>query len=574
MVYNILGKKRLYFDGAMGTVLQNKGLKLGELPEAYNFTHPEVITDIHKEYLRAGAHFVTTNTFGANRYKLDKGPYSVEELINQAVKLAKSATKDYLDTYVALDVGPSGKVLQPIGDVSFEEAYDVFKEQVIAGEKAGCDVVLFETFTDLYELKAAVLAAKENTSLPIFCTMSFEEGGRTFFGTSIQSMILTLEGLGVSALGVNCSLGPKQLRPIVAEIMKYASVPVMVQPNAGIPAMQDGVVQYDITPEEFVFFMKEFAELGVSILGGCCGTTEKYIEGMTKEVSTLAYEGPIRKQMTGVCSASKAIYFDDVVIIGERLNPTGKKLLQAALRKGDMDYVLGEAITQQEQGAHLLDINMGLPDIDEVAMLRQAVIEVQSLVNLPIQIDSSNVEALEAAARVYNGKPVINSVNGKKESLDTVLPIAKKYGACILGLTLDEKGIPISAEERLEVARKIVDAALKIGIPKQDILIDCLVVTASAQQSLVKETLRAVRLVKEELGVKTVLGVSNVSFGLPNRPLINKTMLAMALMQGLDAPIMNPGDQGMTETIDAYRVLMGKDIDSNAYINHYMDVKN
>jgi 5-methyltetrahydrofolate--homocysteine methyltransferase len=574
VVYNILGKKRLYFDGAMGTVLQNRGLKLGELPEAYNFTHPEVIEDIHREYLRAGAHFVTTNTFGANRYKLDKGPYSVEMLIKQAAALAKSAAKEFADTYVALDVGPSGKVLQPIGDVSFEEAYDVFKEQVIAGEQAGCDAILFETFTDLYELKAGVLAAKENTSLPIFCTMSFEEGGRTFFGTSIQSMILTLEGLGVSALGVNCSLGPKQLKPIVAEIMKYASVPVMVQPNAGIPAMKDGVVQYDITPEEFVSCMKEFAELGVSILGGCCGTNEKYIKGMTDQMSTLAYKKPVRKQITGVCSASKAVYFDDVVIIGERLNPTGKKLLQAALRRGDMDYVLGEAITQQEQGAHVLDINMGLPDIDEVSMLRQAVIEVQSLVNLPLQIDSSNVKALEAAARIYNGKPIINSVNGKKESLDTVLPIAKKYGACVLGLTLDEKGIPASAEERLEVARKIVEAALKVGIPKEDVLIDCLVVTASAQQSLVKETLRAVRLVKEELGVKTVLGVSNVSFGLPNRPLINKTMLSMALMQGLDAPIMNPGDQGMTETIDAYRVLMGKDIDSNAYINHYMDVKN
>ncbi|WP_330389673.1 homocysteine S-methyltransferase family protein [Cellulosilyticum sp. I15G10I2] len=574
MVCNVLGKKHLFFDGAMGTVLQNKGLKLGELPESYNFTHPHAIESIHREYLEAGAHFITTNTFGANRYKMNNTSYTVEQVITKAIELAKNARTDFDERYIALDVGPSGKVLQPVGDVSFEEVYEVFKEQVIAGEQAGCDVILFETFTDLYELKAAILAAKEHTTLPIFCTMSFEENGRTFFGTSIEAMVLTLEGLGVSALGINCSLGPKQLKPIVDKVLKFASIPVMVQPNAGLPVMKEGTARYDITSDEFASYMKAFADSGVSVLGGCCGTTCEYIEKMVNQIAGSIYTIPVKKEITGVCSHSNTVFFDDVVIIGERLNPTGKKLLQAALRNGDMDYVLREAIVQEEQGAHLLDVNMGLPDIDEVGMLRQAVIEVQSVINLPLQIDSSNVKALEAAARIYNGKPIINSVNGKKESLETILPIAKKYGACVLGLTLDEKGIPESAEERLAVAEKIVQRALELGIPKQDILIDCLVVTASAQQELVFETLRAVRLVKEKLGVKTVLGVSNVSFGLPNRPLINKTMLAMALMQGLDAPIMNPGDTGMVETINAYRVLSGKDKGSTQYTDNYSDEKN
>ena len=498
MVYNVLGKKRLYFDGGMGTVLQNRGLVLGELPESYNFTRAEVIEDIHREYLKAGANFITTNTFGANRYKAEKSSYTASEMITQAVKIAKKAQADFKEAYIALDIGPSGKVLAPIGDVSFEEAYDVFKEQVIAGEKAGCDVILFETFTDLYELKAGVLAAKENTNLPVFCTMSFEENGRTFFGTSVESMVLTLEGLGVAALGVNCSLGPVQLMPVIDKIMELASVPVIVQPNAGMPVIKNNETRYDVTPEEFADCMKELALKGVSLLGGCCGTTDEYIAKTVQKTLDLSYTALPSKRKTAVCSQAKAVYFDDVVIIGERLNPTGKKLLQAALRNNDIDYVLGEAIKQEEQGAHVLDVNMGLPDIDEAGMLRQAVMEVQGVVNCPLQIDSSSAAALEAAARVYNGKPIINSVNGKEESLKAILPIAKKYGACVLGLTLDEKGIPSLAEERLEIAKRIVDQAVKIGIPKEDVLIDCLVVTASAQQELVKETLKAVRMVKEE----------------------------------------------------------------------------
>ena len=569
MVCNLLGKKYLYFDGAMGTAIQSRGLKLGEIPELFNMTHPEIIEQIHREYLEAGSNFITTNTFGANKYKFEGKGYTVQEVIRSAVERAKIAKVGFPNTYIALDIGPSGKVLRPVGDTDFEEVYEIFKEQAIAGEQAGCDVVLCETFTDLYELKAAILAIKENTSLPIFCTMSFEENGRTFFGTSIESMILTLEALGVSALGVNCSLGPKQLKGIVERITKLSHIPVIVQPNAGLPIMEEGNVRYDITASEFADIMKEFAHMGVSILGGCCGTTAEYIARTVDKTKTLVYELPHKERVTGICSSAETVYFEDVVIIGERLNPAGKKMLQQALRNHDMDYVLREAIKQQEQGAHVLDINMGLPDIDEVEMLKEAVIEVQGIVSLPLQIDSSNIEALEAAVRVYNGKPLINSVNGKKESLDAILPIAKKYGACVLGLTLDERGIPETAEERLEVARRIVQAALKIGIPKEDVFIDCLVVTASAQQTLVKETLKAVRLVKEELGVKTVLGVSNVSFGLPQRPIINKTMLAMALAEGLDAPIMNPGDEGMMEAIFAYRMLMGKDQDSKDYIEKY-----
>lgn len=566
MVCDQLGKKRLYFDGAMGTMLQNKGLKLGEVPELFNMTHPETVTEIHRLYLESGSQIITTNTFGANRYKICKTPYRVEEIITRAVELVRKAQIDYKGTFVALDIGPSGKVLKPVGDVDFEEVYEVFKEQAMAGEKAGADLVLLETFTDLYELKAAVLAVKENTKLPIFATMSFEENGRTFFGTSLESMVLTLEALGVQALGINCSLGPVQLRPIVEKLMQLAHIPVMVQPNAGLPVMTSGKTRYDITPETFAEVCAEFASQGVSVLGGCCGTTPDYIGAVIKETERRPFNRPHHPRKPGICSAAEAVWFDDVRIIGERLNPTGKKLLQAALRKEDMDFVIREALNQVDQGAHILDVNMGMPEMDEVALLKKAVMAVQGAVNLPLQIDTSNVVAMEEAVRLYNGKPLINSVNGKEESLQAILPIAKKYGAAVLGLALDERGIPETAEERLEIAEKIVRRAEEIGIPREDLFIDCLVVTASAQQKLVKETLKAVRMVKEKLGVKTVLGISNVSFGLPQRPIINRNMLAMALTEGLDAPIMNPADQGMQETIAAYRVLMGKDLDAKDFI--------
>lgn len=563
-----------FFDGAMGTVLQGKGLKLGEIPELFNFTHSDLIEEVHLSYLEAGADYITTNTFGANHYKISDTPYTVEEVITKAVSLAKNATKRVGRGQVVLDIGSTGKLIEPVGDITFEEAYEVFKEQVVAGEKAGADLILFETFTDLYELKAGVLAAKENTKLPIYCTMTFEANGRTFFGTSIESMILTLEALGVDALGVNCSLGPKELVPIVEKIVSLASIPVLVQPNAGLPTMENGKARYNITADEFTHYMAYFAKIGVSILGGCCGTDASYIQKVVEKVKEIPLKPITPKKLCGICSSQKAVFFDDVKVIGERLNPTGKKLLQQALREDNLDYVLRLALEQKEEGAHILDVNMGLPDIDEVAMLTKTVKQIQGIIDLPLQIDSSNVKAIESAARIYNGKPLINSVNGKKESLEAILPIAKKYGAAVLGLTLDEKGIPETATERLEVARRIVEEAKKYGIPKEDIFIDCLVVTASAQQDLVIETLRAVKLVKETLGVKTVLGVSNVSFGLPQRPVLNQAMLTMALMQGLDAPIMNPKNRELLDAILAYRVLVGYDKESKDYIEYFSEIKN
>ncbi|NLL37419.1 MAG: dihydropteroate synthase [Fretibacterium sp.] len=548
----------------MGTMLQARGLKLRELPEQLNLSQPDLIESIHREYLEAGADFVTTNTFGANPWKLEKAGLSVSEVVGSAVKIARRAA-DPFGGRVALDIGPSGKVMAPLGDAAFEDVFDSVALQVKAGAQ-GCDVVLLETFTDLYELKASVLAVKEHCDLPIYATMSFEASGRTFFGASLESMVLTLEALGVAALGLNCSLGPAQLRPLVERLCELAHVPVMVQPNAGLPVMRDGVSGYDVTSDEFAAIMAGFAEKGAGVLGGCCGTNPGYISKTVKAVGQRQVTPRSVPRRTGVCSAAKAVFFDDTVIIGERLNPTGKKALQAALRAQDMDFLLREAVAQQEQGAHVLDVNVGLPDVDEPALLKRAVTEIQGVLDLPLQIDSADPVALEAAARIANGKPLLNSVNGKEESLRTVLPIARKYGACVLGLTLDEGGIPETAEGRLAVARRIVEEAEKLGIPREDVLIDCLTLTASAQQDLVRETLEAVRRVREELGVRTVLGVSNVSFGLPRRAVINRTMLALALMQGLDAAIMNPADAGMMETVAAWRVLSGRDRDSQDYI--------
>lgn len=574
-ILNTLGKQRLYFDGGMGTMLQGRGLGLGELPEIYNITHPDIIRDIHKEYLEAGANIITTNTFGCNKYKLAKTEYTVEQIIKAAIEITRGAIeatgcKD--NKYVALDIGPCGKVLKPIGDTEFDEVYEVVKEQAIAGEKAGADLVILETYTDLYELKASILAVKENTNLPIFATMSFEENGRSFFGTSLESMIVTLEGLGVNVLGINCSLGPKQLKPLVTKLAGLVHIPFMLQPNAGLPIMDGDRTYYDITADEFADISAEFASLGASVLGGCCGTNPGYIKKTINKCKDIALVLPDNKRIAKVCSASTVVDFEDIRIIGERINPTGKKKLQAALRAHDMDYVVREAIKEDEQGAHVLDVNMGMPDLDEVELLVEAVQEVQAAVNLPLQIDSSNVEALERAVRIYNGKPLINSVNGKEESLEAILPIAKKYGAAVLGLALDEKGIPETAEERLEIAKKIVKRATDMGIPKEDVFIDCLVVTASAQQSIVKETLKAVKMVTQELGVKTVLGVSNISFGLPQRGIINRNMLMAAMVNGLNAPIMNPGDEGMLQAIAAYRVLMGLDEDCKEYIDKYTGV--
>ena len=563
-----LDADRIYFfDGAMGTMLQSRGLKLREVPESLNLTNPDMIRSVHREYSQAGADFITANTFGANRFKLAKSGLSVQEVIEAGLSIAHEAASNSL---VALDIGPTGRVIAPLGDASFSEVYDAVAEMVAAG-KHDADVILLETFTDLYELKAAVLASRESSDLPVFATMSFEESGKTFFGAGIESMAATLEGLGVSALGVNCSLGPKQLIPIVKRLCEVSHIPVMVQPNAGLPVMRDGVSHYDVMPEEFSEVSCRFAEMGVNILGGCCGTTPQHI-ALMKQAVTRSFGQAVRRHVpdeTVICSPSKLVKFGKkFVVIGERLNPTGKKTLQKALREGDMDYILREAVKQQDQNADVLDLNAGLPDIDEPEVLTHALTEIQGIVNLPIQIDSSDYHALESAARLYNGKPILNSVNGKPESLAHVLPIAKKYGACVLGLTLDEHGIPETAEQRLAIARRIVDEAEQLGIPRRNVLIDCLTLTASAQQKLVPETLKAIRLVKDELGVCTVLGLSNVSFGLPRRPLVNRTMMIAAMMAGLDGAIINPGDADLQESLHAWNLLTGDESDMQEYITY------
>ena len=560
--------KIYFFDGAMGTMLQSRGLKLREVPEILNLTNPDLIRSVHEEYKSAGADFITANTFGANKFKLAKTGYSVQEVITAGVKLAREAAQE--NSFVALDIGSTGRVMAPSGDASFNEIYDAISEMVIAG-KNFCDVILLETFTDIYELKAAVLAARENSDLPVFATMSFEESGRTFFGASIDTMTATLEGLGLAALGVNCSLGPVQLLPIVEKLCALSHIPVMVQPNAGLPVMIDGSAHYDVKPDEFAEIAIKFAKMGVNILGGCCGTTPAHIARMKNAVLN-NFSHAVKRNVedkTLISSASKIVEFGKkFIVIGERLNPTGKKLLQKALREGNINYLLREALKQQEQNADILDLNAGLPDINESEILCKALTEIQGITNLPIQIDSSNYGALESAARIYNGKPLLNSVNGKPESLEKILPVAKKYGACVLGLTLDESGIPETAEQRLKIAEKICNEAIKIGIPRRNILIDCLTLTASAQQKLVPETLKAITLVKKNLGVSTILGLSNVSFGLPRRPLINRTFMIAALMAGLDAAIINPGDNDLQETLAAWNLLTGSESDMQNYISY------
>lgn len=561
---------RLYFDGAMGTMLQRAGLEAGGLPEVYNIEHPDIVGGIHRAYIEAGADVVTANTFQASELKLSGSGYTPEEIITAGVNIARSSGAKY----VALDIGPLGLLMKPMGTLSFNEAYEMFRRQAVAGEKAGADIVLIETMSDLLEVRAAVLAVRENTSLPVFVTMTFQEDGRTFVGCDPRSTAVTLSGLKVDALGVNCSLGPKELMPVVRELIEYSTVPVMVQPNAGLPVIMDGVTAYNVTPDEFSDCMTEIAKLGAAVLGGCCGTDPEFIKATRRATENiplaLPYEKPDFTRRTAVSSGSGTVVLDDVMtVIGERINPTGKKKLKEKLREQDFDYIVSEAISQKKAGADILDVNCGLPEIDEPATLRRAVCEIQSAVDLPLQLDSSDGVAIEAGIREYNGKPIINSVNGKKESMDTIFPIAKKYGAVVIGLCLDESGIPETAEGRYKIAEKIVNEAGKYGIPKEDIIIDCLVLTASAQQSLVLETIKAIRLVKSRLGVKTVLGVSNVSFGLPARPLLNSVFLASALGAGLDSAIINPLSEEIMRAVRAFKVINNQDTDAADYIASY-----
>lgn len=562
----------LIFDGAMGTMLQKRGLKRGVLPEVLNIEEAANIIDIHKKYIEAGAKVMTTNTFGANALKLKNCSYSLEEIIKAAVENAKEAIGS-AEILTALDVGPLGQLLEPMGTLKFEEAYEYFKTVMVLGEKYGADLILIETMTDLGETRAAVLAAKENTKLPVFCTMSFESNGRTFAGCDPLSMTLTLQGLGVDALGINCSLGPIELRPIVEEILKYSKVPVMVQPNAGLPKVINGETVFDIPKEVFAKEVRGFCEKGVRIVGGCCGTDESFIKELSENLKGLEPVIPVVEPISAICSYSKAVIIDGVRVIGERINPTGKKLFKEALKNENLDYILREAIAQIEAGADILDVNVGLPEINEEEMIVKVIKEVQSISPIPLQVDSTDPKVVEAALRVYNGKAILNSVNGEDKILDSLLPLVKKYGAAVVGLTLDERGLPTSKEERIEIAEKIIKRAEEYGISKEDIYIDCLTLTASTSQDQTFETLKAITYLREEVGVNTVLGVSNISFGLPRRDLINKTFLTMAMTAGLTLPIINPLDKDMMDSIKAFKVLSGEDKDSNDYVADFSGEK-
>lgn len=553
----------ILLDGAMGTMLQRSGIPLGKVPEALNITHPELVTSIHKSYIEAGADIVYANTFSANRYKLSHCPYSVRELVSAGIQNAKQACEG-THALVALDIGPIGELLEPNGSLSFEDAYSMFQEMVEAGRDAGADLVVLETMTDLLEIKAALLAVKEHSSLPVFCTMTFEENGRTFAGVPVESAALTLTGLGADAIGINCSLGPKEILPLLRQMARFTHLPLIMKANAGLPDLNSQ--QYNISAQEFAAAAKEAVSLGVSILGGCCGTTPDYIRAVRKAVEGLAPASRDQEPVSALCSGNQAVVVNGVTIIGERINPTGKKLFQQALRDKNMDYILAQGISQVHAGAQILDVNVGLPEIDERAMMTQTVRQLQSVVDVPLQIDSSDPQVIEAALRIYNGKAIVNSVNGEQAVLDRILPIVKKYGAAVVGLTMDESGIPLTAEERFAIAQRILNAALAYGIPKEDVYIDCLTLTVSVQQKEAAETLRAVQMVKEKLGLKTVLGVSNISFGLPDRQLINSSFLTLAMAHGLDLPILNPNLSSMTDAIDAFNVLYNRDSGAVSYL--------
>ncbi|HHT50762.1 MAG TPA: dihydropteroate synthase [Eubacteriaceae bacterium] len=567
-----LEKSILIFDGAMGTMIQNSGLKLGELPELLNIHSPETIIDIHKSYIEAGSMVITTNTFGANELKLKNSGYKVEEIVDIAVANAKKA-RGNKDIYIALDIGPIGELLEPMGTLSFEDAYNIFKRQVLQGVKSGVDLILIETMTDLYEIKAAILAVKENCNLPVFATMSFEENMRTFTGCTPESMVLILQGLGVDGLGVNCSLGPKEIEPIVDKILNISKVPIIVQANAGLPKIVDGETTYNIAPEEFAQYSRVFIEKGVRIIGGCCGTTDKHIRKMVNTLKDVKAKTPIITPIGGICTPTKTVFTDRVRVVGERINPTGKNCFKTALRNNDLDYIIREAIEQIEAGASILDINVGLPEINEEEMMERVIKEIQSILDTPLQIDSTNPKVIERALRIYNGKAIVNSVNGEEENLDAILPIVKKYGGAIIGLTLDQRGIPTKGEDRFKIAENIVKRAEKYGIAREDIYIDTLALTVAAQQEGVKETLKALRLVKEKLGVRTILGVSNVSFGFPNRELINRTFLSAALYEGLDLAIINPLDKDMMDTIYSSDLLWNVDKGGRKYISYFQKKK-
>lgn len=560
----------ILLDGGMGTMLQAAGLKLGARPEELNITDPQLIESIHSRYAAAGSRIINANTFGASAHKLAGSEYTLEEIIAAGIANCKRACAPY-GALAALDVGPLGELLEPNGTLAFEDAVAEYGRIVRAGVAAGADLVFFETFTDLYELKAALLAAKENCDLPILASMSFEAGGRTFTGCTVESFAVTARGLGANAVGINCSLGPKEIFPMAKRLAEAlpGDFPVFVKPNAGLPRA-DGS-GYDITPQLFAMEMKPYRDLKLFAAGGCCGTTPDFIKLLNGVFADCKPGRPAHAMPSVLCSPMDFVTVDGITVVGERINPTGKKRFQQALREGDMNYILEQAVSQSEAGAQVLDVNVGAPGVDEPAVMEQVVKALQSVVSLPLQLDSSHADALERGLRVYNGKPIVNSVNGETEVLERVLPLCKKYGAAVVGLAIDERGIQPSADARFEIAKRVVDAALAHGIPREDIYIDCLTLTASAQQQDVLATVEALARCKTELGVRTILGVSNISFGLPCRPYLNTTFLTMAMYAGLDLAIMNPSSEEMMAAVYSYNVLTNRDKQSMAYIARYAD---
>jgi len=572
MIKELFNKQFILFDGAIGTLLQQRGVIENELPPLINISDRETIKNIHLEYLEAGANVIITNTFSINSEKLGSKEL-LKEVIESATLAAREAVNEFGKGYVGYDIGPIGQLLEPNGTMKFEEAYNLFSEQINYLDKSKVDLIYIETFTDLLEMKAAILAAKENCDLPIFATMSFDDNLRTFSGTTPEALAITLEGLGVDALGVNCSSGPKGLVEIVKRIERFSSIPVIAKPNAGIPKLIGNKTIFDLSPQEFGNQMMDILNRKATIVGGCCGTTPDHIRSLKAKLDNLVFEPVKEKEITAASSGVKAVVFDDFIKIGERINPTGKKMLKRAIKSNNIDYIVSEAITQVEEGSNILDINLSVTGIDELDIFKKAINQIQAVVDTPLQIDSTNEDVFKEVLREYNGKAIINSVNGKNKSLESILPIAKKYGALVIGLTLDENGLPKNAQERVNIAKKIINTAKSYGIDKKNILIDCLTLTASAQPEQVYETLIAIKLIKEELGVKTILGASNISFGLPNRELINAIFLIKAREYGLDSAIINTGDKLLKEAILADNVLRNIDKGASKYIGNIASIK-
>ncbi len=572
----VLGRQILFFDGGMGTLLQERGLKAGEVPETWNIVHPECIRQIHKEYLMAGSNIISANTFGVNAFKCKNLPYTVDELVTAGIQLVQEAIQEVRSSsndgekqpmYAALDIGSIGKLLKPLGEISFDEAYKTFQEIIVAGDRAGADLILIETVSDSYEIKAAVLAAKENSNLPVVVTMIFDESGKLLTGGDVASVTAMLEGLGVDAVGFNCGLGPEQMKNLLPQLTACCSLPVVINANAGLPVVVNGQTVFHVAPEEFAQSVKTLVEMGAGIVGGCCGTTPAHIQRVVELCKDMEIKPVTDKNLTVVSSYNHAVYFTrKPLIIGERINPTGKSKFKQALREHDMEYIYKEGLAQEEKGAQILDVNVGLPEIDEPRLMEEAVTGIQAIIDLPLQIDTSDTAAMERGLRYYNGKPMLNSVNGKKESMESVFPIAKKYGAVLVCLCLDESGIPETVEGRLRVAEKLVKTAAEYGIPKKNLVIDALVLTISTGQDNANVTLETMRRIRYEMGLHTVLGVSNISFGLPERSRINTAFFTMAMNNGLSAGIVNPSSEPMMSAYYSFNALIGEDEQCMAYI--------